>query len=68
MDLNLRQQRLTELLKGYDVTIKYHPGKTEISEDVLSQKTVSMGSLAYLSIGKRPLAKEIQELEYKIMQ
>ena len=57
-----------ELLKDYDVTIQYDLGKADIVVHALSRKTVSMGSLAYLSIGKRPLAKEIQELEYKIMQ
>ena len=29
-DLNLRKQRWLELLKDYDVTILYHPGKTNV--------------------------------------
>ncbi|KAH0672114.1 hypothetical protein KY284_023201 [Solanum tuberosum] len=36
--------------------------------DALSRKAVSMGSLACLSVAKRPLAKEIQTLESKFMQ
>ncbi|WMV19082.1 hypothetical protein MTR67_012467 [Solanum verrucosum] len=54
--------------KDYDVTIQYHPGKANVVVDALSQKAVSMGSLACLSVTKRPLAKEIQTLESKFMQ
>ena len=43
-----------DLLKGYDVTIQYHPGKV-----ILVADTVGMASLAYLSITKRALAKKI---------
>lgn len=65
---DLRQRRWMELLKDYDITIQYHPGKANVVEDALSQKTVSMDSLACLSVSKRPLAKEIQTLESKFMQ
>ena len=67
-DLNLRQRRWMKLLKDYDVTIQYHLGKANVVADPLSQKTVSMGSLACLSVSKRPLSKEIQTLESKFMQ
>ncbi|KAH0653103.1 hypothetical protein KY290_031391 [Solanum tuberosum] len=67
-DLNLRQRRWMELLKDYDVTIQYHPGKANVVADFFSQKTVSMGSLACLSVTKRPLAKEIHTLDSKFMQ
>ncbi|WMV32377.1 hypothetical protein MTR67_025762 [Solanum verrucosum] len=67
-DLNLRQRRWMELLKDYDVTIQYHLGKANVVVDALSRKAVSMGSLACLSVSKRPLAKEIQTLESKFMQ
>ncbi|WMV41036.1 hypothetical protein MTR67_034421 [Solanum verrucosum] len=39
-DLNLRQRRWMELLKDYDLTIQYHPGKTNVVANALSQKTI----------------------------
>ena len=57
-----------ELLKDYDVTIQYHPGKANVVADTLSRKTVVMGNLAYLSVTKGPLVKEIQTLESKFMK
>ncbi|WMV14744.1 hypothetical protein MTR67_008129 [Solanum verrucosum] len=67
-DLSLRQRRWMELPKDYDVTIQYHPGKANVVADALSQKAVSIGSLACLSVTKRPLDKEIQTLDSKFMQ
>ena len=46
-DLNLRQRRWMELLKDYDITILYHPGKANVVADALSRKAGSMGSLAH---------------------
>ena len=51
-----------ELLKDYDVTILYHPGKANFVADALSRKAGSMGSLAHLQVSRRPLAKEIHTL------
>ncbi|WMV34363.1 hypothetical protein MTR67_027748 [Solanum verrucosum] len=47
-DLNLRQQRWMELLKDYDVTTQYHPGKANIVADALSQKV--RGVLASIEV------------------
>lgn len=48
-----------KLLKDYDVTIQYHAQKDNFVANALSWRTVSMGSLACISITKWPLAKEI---------
>ena len=59
-DLNLRQRRWMELLKDYDCTILYHPGKANVVADALSRK--SMGSLAHIAEIRRPIVKEFQNL------
>ena len=59
-DLNLRQRRWMKLLKDYDCSILYHPGKANVVADALSRK--SAGSLAYISIERRPIIKELNEL------
>ena len=59
-DLNLRQSRWLELLKDYDCTISYHPGKANVVADALSRKLV--GSLAHISVERRPAVSEWQRL------
>ncbi|XP_070039457.1 uncharacterized protein [Nicotiana tomentosiformis] len=61
-DLNLRQWRSCELLKDYEITILYHPGKANVVEDALSRRAESFGSLAYLPVLERPLALDVQAL------
>ena len=65
-DLNLRQRRWVELLKDYDCSILYHPGKANVVADALSRK--SMGSLAHITPIKRPLIEEIHKLESEGVQ
>jgi hypothetical protein len=35
-NLNLRQRRLLELIKDYNLGINYHPGKANVVADTLS--------------------------------
>ena len=49
-----------ELLKDYDCTIDYHPGKANVVADALSRK--STGSLAYMQTIQLPLMVELREL------
>ena len=67
-DLNLRQRRWMELLKDYDITILYHPGKANVVADALCRTAGSMGSLAHLKVSRRPLAKEVQILTNDLMR
>ena len=57
-----------ELLKDYDITILYHPGKANVVADALSRKAVSMGSLAYIPVGERPLATDVHTLANQFMR
>ncbi|XP_070046850.1 uncharacterized protein [Nicotiana tomentosiformis] len=65
--LNLRKQRWLELLKDYDITILYHPENANVVADALSRKRKSMGSLAFIPIGERPLEMDVQALANRFM-
>ena len=49
-----------EVLKDYDCSILYHPGKANVVADALSRK--SADSLAHINIDRRPIIKELHEL------
>ena len=57
-----------ELLKDYDITILYHPGKANVVANALSRKAGIMGSLAHLQVSRRPLAREVQTLANDMMR
>jgi len=59
-ELNLSQRRWLELLKDYDLSILYHPGKANVVADSLSR--LSMGSTAHIEEGRRELAKDVHRL------
>ena len=60
-DLNLRQRRWMELIKDYDCTIHYHPGKANVVADALSRK--STGTMAYL---RTNLYFDLKSLQVKL--
>ena len=49
-----------ELLKDYDCTIKYHPGKANVVADIFSQKLT--GNLHYICVIKMPILIELKRL------
>ncbi|KAH0646574.1 hypothetical protein KY284_034458 [Solanum tuberosum] len=55
-ELNLRQKRWLELLKDYDMSILYHPGKANVVVNALSR--LSMGSTAHVEEEKKELVKD----------
>ncbi|XP_070046838.1 uncharacterized protein [Nicotiana tomentosiformis] len=67
-DLNLSHWRLLELLKDYDITILYHPRKANVVVGTLSRKAESMGSLAFIPAGERPLAMYVQDFANRFMR
>ena len=49
-----------ELLKDYDMSLHYHPGKANVVADALSR--LSMGSLSHVEEGKKEMVKDIHRL------
>ena len=59
-ELNLRQRRWLELIKDYDCTIEYHPGKANVVADALSRRLES--SLSHMRSGYLPLLVDLRVL------
>src|SRR5687767_14614162 len=61
-DLNLRQRRWLELLKDYDMSVMYHPGKANVVVDALSR--LSMGSISHVEENKKELVNDVHRLAH----
>ena len=59
-ELNLRQRRWLELLKHYDMSVLYHPGKDNVVADALSCMT--LGSVSHVEKDKKDLLKAFDRL------
>ena len=59
-ELILRQRRWLELIKDYDCTIEYHPGKANVVADALSRRPES--SLSHMRSGYLPLLVDLRAL------
>ena len=54
-ELNLHQRRWLDLLKDYDMSVNYHPGKANVVANSLSR--LSMGSVSHIDDEKKELFK-----------
>ncbi|KAL0291142.1 UNVERIFIED_CONTAM: Transposon Tf2-12 polyprotein [Sesamum calycinum] len=63
-ELNLRQRRWIELLKDYDCTIDFHPGKANVVANALSRK--SSNTLASLGSHNQTLLLKMRSMNTKL--
>lgn len=60
----MRQRRWLELLKDYELTINYHPGKANVVADALSRKASS--SLVAMITTQRHILEDVRKLRIEV--
>src|SRR5688500_17900104 len=60
--LNLRQRRWLELLKDYDKSVLYHPGKANVVAEALSR--LSIGSMSHVEDCNKELVRDVHRLAH----
>ena len=63
-ELNMRQRRWIELIKDYECTIEYHPGKANVVADALSRRPMS--SLSHVRAVHLPRLIELRSLGVRL--
>ena len=63
-ELNMRQRRWIELIKDYECTIEYHPGKANMVADALSRRPMS--SISHLRAVHLPRLIELRSLGVRL--
>ncbi|GKV11068.1 hypothetical protein SLEP1_g22354 [Rubroshorea leprosula] len=63
-ELNMRQRRWLELLKDYDLTISYHPGKANKVVNALSRKT--SGTASSILATQKELLEDLVKLDVEL--
>ena len=61
----MRQRIWLELLKDYDMEVKYHPSKANVVADALTRK--STGTVAYLFTQEKRLLRELNMLQVAVV-
>ena len=64
-ELNMRQQRWLELIKDYDCSINYHPGKANVVADALSWKSSSFS--ATLLTTQKEIINDLERMGIEIV-
>ncbi|CAA0819684.1 Uncharacterized mitochondrial protein AtMg00860, partial [Striga hermonthica] len=65
-ELNMRQRRWLELVKDYDCTIQYHPGKANVVADALSRK--ARGELTCMITQHSQLLREFARMQLDVIE
>ena len=63
-ELNMRQRRWVELIKEYECTIEYHPGKAKVVVDALNRKLTC--SISHLKAVYLPKLVELRSLGVRL--